>query len=182
MLIKLFFWIFNYQSLHSFSICITSLVFTFQSIFWPLWILLLQALHSTSLTDFNFRQSYVLSKGIPYVLSLIFAYSQFILLANLKHPYLLGGLLYKPYGHAYRNYIHIPETLRLLVRIHRLNLLRPASLVWLLHKFKPLMRSPKTTVLENYNIIDFTRSIAFKNICRDSRTRTYDYQIMSLGL
>ena len=72
---------------------------------------------------------------------------------------ILSGLLYKPYGHAYRNYIHIPEILRLLVRIHRLNLLRPATLVWLLHKFKPLMRSPKTAVLEKYTILDFRKSI-----------------------
>jgi hypothetical protein len=77
-------------------------------------------------------------------------------------------LLYKPYGHAYRNYIHIPEILRLLVRIHRLNLLWPASLVWLLHKFKPLMRSPKTTVLENYNMGDFVESRDYLNFFKGS--------------
>ena len=111
-----------------------------------------------------------LSKGIALTLSLIFAYSQFILLPNLIILCYLGGLLYKPYGHAYRNYIHIPEIQRLLVRIHRLNLLRPASLVWLLHKFKPLMRSPKTTVLENYNMADFARSIVFKKYLYEMRS------------
>jgi hypothetical protein len=60
--------------------------------------------------------------------------------------------------------MHIPEILRLLVRIHRLNLLWPASLVWLLHKFKPLMRSPKTTVLENYNMRDFVESTPARKI------------------
>jgi len=136
----------------------TFLVFTFHIIICPFLIRLLHALHSVSLKDFICRQSYVLSNGVAVTLSLIFEYSQFILLPNLHFLCYLGGLLYKPYGHAYRNYIHIPEILRLLVRIHRLNLLWPASLVWLLHKFKPLMRSPKTTVLENYNMRDFVES------------------------
>ena len=142
----------------------TFLVFTFHIIICPFLIRLLHALHSVSLKDFICRQSYVLSNGIAFTLSLIFEYSQFILLPNLHFLCYLGGLLYKPYGHAYRNYIHIPEILRLLVRIHRLNLLRPASLVWLLHKFKPLMWSPKTTVPTNYNMRDFVESTPWVKI------------------
>ena len=58
-----------------------------------------------SLNDFNSRQSYELSNGFPATLSLIFAYSQFILLA-ICFSLIFGGLLYKPYGHAYRNYAY----------------------------------------------------------------------------
>ena len=142
----------------------TFLVFTFHIIICPFLIRLLHALHSVSLKDFICRQSYVLSNGLAVTLSLIFEYSQFILLPNLYFLCYLGGLLYKPYKNAYEMYMHIPEILRLLVRIHRLNLLWPASLVWLLHKFKPLMRSPKTTVLENYNMRDFVESTLVRKI------------------